>query len=73
MHRITKISEKLLEQKINDNESITLPEGEMKRDIMSTLVRSRKAALEKDSNAYTISNAIMVDQVVCFFKLSSNV
>ncbi|KIL66765.1 hypothetical protein M378DRAFT_160252 [Amanita muscaria Koide BX008] len=66
MHRITKISEKLLEQKIKDNESITLPEGEMKRDIMSTLVRSRKAALEKDSNAYTISDAIMVDQVLTF-------
>ncbi|KAM6504223.1 Cytochrome P450 [Amanita muscaria] len=64
MHRITKISEKLLEQKII--ESISLPEGEGKRDIMSILVRSRKVALEKDSKAYTISDAIMVDQVLTF-------
>ncbi|KIL64507.1 hypothetical protein M378DRAFT_11503 [Amanita muscaria Koide BX008] len=64
MYRITKISEKLLEQKTN--ESITLPESEMKSDIMSVLVRSRKNSLEKDSKAYRISDEIMVDQVLTF-------
>ena len=67
MFTIMHISENLLQEKIN--ESMTLSESEAKRDIMSILVRSRQADLQKGSNVYSMSDAAMVDQVVCVFSL----
>lgn len=64
MFTIMNISENLLQEKID--ESMTLPESEAKRDIMSILVRSRQAALQKGSDVYSMSDAAMVDQVLTF-------
>ncbi|KAM6491116.1 Cytochrome P450 [Amanita muscaria] len=64
MYKISKISERLLQEKIDDSMSISDSEG--KRDIMSILVRARKAELEKDPSAYSLSDAAMVDQVLTF-------
>ena len=62
MYTIKKISTELLREKMND--SITVSDMDAKRDIMSILVRARKAGLEKDKTAYTMSDKAMVEQVV---------
>ncbi|PFH48129.1 hypothetical protein AMATHDRAFT_66232 [Amanita thiersii Skay4041] len=64
MHTIKAVSVRLLSEKMND--SIALSDIEAKRDIMSLLVRARKADLEKDSTAYAMSDKAMVDQVLTF-------
>lgn len=62
MYTIRKISTEMLQEKIND--SITVPDVDAKRDIMSILVRARKADREKNKTAYTMSDKAMLDQVV---------
>jgi hypothetical protein len=62
MYIIRKVSTELLLEKIND--SITVSDMDAKRDIMSILVRARKADLDKDKTAYTMSDKAMLDQVV---------
>ncbi|KAF8707323.1 hypothetical protein AX14_013617 [Amanita brunnescens Koide BX004] len=64
MYTIKKISTELLREKMND--SITVSDMDAKRDIMSILVRARKAGLEKDKTAYTMSDKAMVEQVLTF-------
>ncbi|KIL62982.1 hypothetical protein M378DRAFT_128247 [Amanita muscaria Koide BX008] len=63
-HTIAEISKELLKEKIND--SVTVADSEGKRDIMSILVRARKADLEKDSSTYSMSDEAMLDQVLTF-------
>lgn len=62
MYVIRKISTEMLQEKIND--SITVSDADAKRDIMSILVRARKADREKDKAAYNMSDEAMLDQVV---------
>ena len=62
MYVIRKISTEMLREKIND--SITVSDADAKRDIMSILVRARKADREKDKAAYNMSDEAMLDQVV---------
>jgi hypothetical protein len=62
MHTIRKVSMALLQEKMND--SIAVSDTDAKRDIMTILVRARKADLEKDKTVYTMSDKAMIDQVV---------
>ena len=62
MYTIRKISTEMLREKIND--SIAVSDADAKQDIMSILVRARKADREKDKTAYTMSDEAMLDQVV---------
>jgi hypothetical protein len=65
MHTIRRVSARLLQEKMYD--SVAVSDGKAKGDIMSILVRARKADLEQDRGAYAISDKAMVDQVVCVF------
>lgn len=63
MHKIKHISALILKEKTSDT-AVTVSDTEAKRDIMSLLVRARKADLEKDDTVYTMSDKAMMDQVV---------
>ncbi|KAF8346059.1 cytochrome P450 [Amanita rubescens] len=64
MHTIRKVSMELLQEKMND--SVAVSDTDAKRDIMSILVRARKADLEKDKTVYAMSDKAMIDQVLTF-------
>ena len=63
MHRIKSVSATILREKMQD---MAVPVSDMnaKRDIMSLLVRARKADLDKDKDVYAMSDRAMMDQVV---------
>lgn len=63
MHKIKRISALILKEKMSDT-AVTVSDTGAKRDIMSLLVRARKADLEKDNTVYTMSDKAMMDQVV---------
>jgi hypothetical protein len=63
MHTIKHISALILEEKMQDT-AVAMSDTEAKRDIMSLLVRARKADLEKDNTVYAMSDKAMMDQVV---------
>jgi hypothetical protein len=63
MYRIRKISVKMLEEKMKDS-SLVLNDSDAKRDIMSILVRARKAELDGGKGGYAMSDRAMMDQVV---------
>ena len=63
MYRIRKISAQMLEEKMKDS-NLTLNDSDAKRDIMSILVRARKAELDGGKGGYAMSDRAMMDQVV---------
>lgn len=70
MHRIKVLSSVMLREKLEDT-AVAASDTEAKRDIMSLLVRARKADLEKDKGVYAMSDAAMMDQVVGVVRLVS--
>lgn len=66
MHRIKQISAQILADKMRDS-AVAVSDTEAKRDIMSLLVRARKADMEKDKGVYTMSDKAMMEQVVGHF------
>ncbi|TFK73628.1 cytochrome P450 [Pluteus cervinus] len=64
MYTIKKISAKMLQEKIQDS-SVAISDMEAKKDIMSLLVRARKADLEKGGD-HAMSDKAMMDQVLTF-------
>jgi hypothetical protein len=65
MHDIRKLSKQMLEQKLQ--ETMHVSDIDAKRDIMSILVRARKAEQEGNSQHYAMNDQAMMDQVVCVF------
>ncbi|KAG6872955.1 hypothetical protein C0995_004839 [Termitomyces sp. Mi166 len=65
MYRIKRVSSDILRQKMEDS-VVVVSDIEAKRDIMSLLVRSRKAELNKDKTVYAMSDRAMIDQVLTF-------
>ncbi|KAG6857714.1 hypothetical protein H0H87_004130 [Tephrocybe sp. NHM501043] len=63
MYRIKRVSSSMLRQKMEDS-AVTVSDTDAKRDIMSLLVRARKADLDKDNTVYAMSDQAMMDQVV---------
>lgn len=61
MHRIKKVSADILQEKLEDT-AVTPDDTSTKRDIMSLLVRARVA---DKSGGYHMSDATIMDQVVC--------
>ncbi|PBK99680.1 cytochrome P450 [Armillaria gallica] len=68
MHRIRDISKRILDQKMKETSEsgITADDTHTKKDIMSILVRARRADLHKDRTAYAMSDTAMIDQVLTF-------
>ncbi|KAF8330529.1 cytochrome P450 [Amanita rubescens] len=64
IYTMRKASTEMLREKMDD--SITASDTEAKRDIMSILIRARKAELEEDKMAYTMSDKAVLDQVLTF-------
>ncbi|KAG6831946.1 hypothetical protein H0H92_006547 [Tricholoma furcatifolium] len=65
MYRIKRVSASILREKMEDS-AVTVSDTEAKRDIMSLLVRARKADMENDKNVYAMSDRAMMDQVLTF-------
>ncbi|GLB37392.1 putative cytochrome p450 [Lyophyllum shimeji] len=65
MHRIKQISATILAEKMRDS-PVTSSDTEAKRDVMSLLVRARKADMEKDKGAYAMSDNAIMEQVLTF-------
>ncbi|KAJ3508860.1 hypothetical protein NLJ89_g5522 [Agrocybe chaxingu] len=65
MYRIRKISTRMLEAKMRDSD-LVLNDSDAKRDIMSILVRARKAELDGGKGEYAMSDRAMMDQVLTF-------
>ncbi|KAF8070435.1 cytochrome P450 [Lyophyllum atratum] len=65
MHRIKQISAVILADKMRDS-AVVMSDTEAKRDVMSLLVRARKADIEKDRGAYAMSDKDMIEQVLTF-------
>ncbi|KAG6879651.1 hypothetical protein C0992_000093 [Termitomyces sp. T32_za158] len=65
MYRIKRVSAKILRQKMEES-AVLSSDTEAKRDIMSLLVRARKADLDKDKTVYAMSDRAMMDQVLTF-------
>ncbi|KDR66172.1 hypothetical protein GALMADRAFT_148080 [Galerina marginata CBS 339.88] len=65
MHRIRKVSAKMLQDKMQDF-AVPISDSESKRDIMSILVRARKADLDSKAGGYAMSDEAMMDQVLTF-------
>lgn len=63
MHKIKRISAQMLEEKMKDS-AVALSDTDAKRDIMSLLVRARKAESEQQKGVYTMGDKAMMDQVV---------
>ena len=63
MHRIKSVSAAILREKMQDT-AVPVSDMNAKRDIMSLLVRARKADLDKDRGVYAMSDQAMMDQVV---------
>jgi len=55
----------MLREKMRDS-TVTLSDSEAKRDIMSLLVRARKADVDIKTDGYAMSDEAMMDQVVRF-------
>jgi len=63
MYRIRKLSQQMLAEKLQDS-NILLNDSDAKKDIMSILVRARKAELDGGKGGYAMSDRAMMDQVV---------
>ncbi|KXN81950.1 Cytochrome P450 3A24 [Leucoagaricus sp. SymC.cos] len=64
MYEIRKLSKKMLEDKLR--ESVHVSDIDAKRDIMSILVRAKKAEQEGNSGQYAMNDQAMMDQVLTF-------
>lgn len=62
MHKIRQLSKKMLEEKLRESSHVS--DMDAKRDIMSILVRARKAEQEGNTANYTMNDQAMMDQVV---------
>jgi hypothetical protein len=65
MYRIKRVSAAILREKTQDT-TVAVSDMNTKRDIMSLLVRARKADLDKDKGVYAMSDRAMMDQVVSY-------
>ncbi|KAF8887027.1 cytochrome P450 [Gymnopilus junonius] len=65
MHRIRNVSAAMLREKMRDS-IVPISDSETKRDIMSILVRARKADLDSKAGGYAMSDEAMMDQVLTF-------
>ncbi|KAF8966821.1 cytochrome P450 [Flammula alnicola] len=65
MDRIRRVSAAMLEEKMRDS-TISVSDSEAKRDIMSLLVRARKADMDSKASGYAMSDEAMMDQVLTF-------
>ncbi|KAF9567301.1 cytochrome P450 [Agrocybe pediades] len=65
MYRIRRISRQMLEEKLKDS-NLILNDSDAKKDIMSILVRARKAELDGGKGGYAMSDQAMMDQVLTF-------
>ncbi|PPQ71368.1 hypothetical protein CVT24_011754 [Panaeolus cyanescens] len=65
MYRIRKLSKAMLEEKMRDAD-LPLTDIEAKCDIMSILVRARRAEQEEGKGGYAMSDQAMMDQVLTF-------
>jgi hypothetical protein len=65
MYHIRRVSATMLREKMRDS-TVTLSDSETKRDIMSLLVRARKADVDSKADGYAMSDEAMMDQVVRF-------
>ncbi len=63
MYKIRQLSKRMLEDKLR--ESVHVSDMDAKRDIMSILVRARKAEREGKTESYAMNDQAMMDQVVC--------
>jgi hypothetical protein len=63
MHRIKRVSAAILREKMEDT-AVAMSDMNAKRDIMTLLVRARKADLDKDKGVYAMSDEVMMAQVV---------
>lgn len=72
MYRIKRVSEAILREKMQDT-AVVASDMDTKRDIMSLLVRARKADLDKDKGVYAMSDQAMRDQVVSYARQSTSV
>ena len=63
MRRVRKVSATMLQDKLRDS-AVPISDSETKRDIMSILVRARKADLDSQAGGYAMSDEAMMDQVV---------
>ena len=60
MHEIRRISREILAEKMSDAETTASSDTDAKRDIMSLLVRARRA----EKGAYALSDEALVNQMV---------
>ncbi|PPQ67620.1 hypothetical protein CVT26_006830 [Gymnopilus dilepis] len=65
MRRVRKVSATMLQDKLRDS-AVPISDSETKRDIMSILVRARKADLDSQAGGYAMSDEAMMDQVLTF-------
>ncbi|PPQ78897.1 hypothetical protein CVT25_002385 [Psilocybe cyanescens] len=65
MHRIRAVSSQMLDDKMRDS-AVPISDSETKRDIMSLLVRARKADMDSKAGGYAMSDKAMMDQVLTF-------
>lgn len=63
MHRIRTLSARMLADKMRESTMVS-NDSDAKKDIMSILVRARKAELDGGKGGYAMSDRAMVDQVV---------
>ncbi|KAF9269046.1 cytochrome P450, partial [Marasmius fiardii PR-910] len=76
MHRIKTVSAAILKEKMDEVEGLSKDDTLAKKDIMSLLVRARKAEMERilgvknpaedSSSSYTMSDKEMIEQVLTF-------
>ncbi|KAF9057557.1 cytochrome P450 [Panaeolus papilionaceus] len=65
MYRIKQLSKAMLAEKMKDAD-LPLSDMEAKRDIMSILVRARRAEMDGGKTGYAMSDRAMMDQVLTF-------
>jgi hypothetical protein len=62
LYEIRRISKKMLDEKLQEADSVS--DQEAKRDVMSVLAGTRKAEERNTPGCYSMSEQVMMDQVV---------
>jgi hypothetical protein len=65
LYEIRRISKKMLDEKMQEADSVS--DQEAKRDVMSVLTGARKAEERNTPGRYSMSDQVMMDQVVSAF------
>jgi hypothetical protein len=65
LYEIRRISKKMLDEKLQEADSVS--DQDAKRDVMSVLTRARKAEERNTPGCYSMSERVMMDQVVSRF------